>query len=435
MSNPVLPVTDHQAAVDVGEPFGWTVTPIDQVEVTYQWLAYLVTVSWPERTRSDTISSTVEVVRLDVRPPRLVWSPTRINWLSATAKTSLIRSLQTVDKGIAHVDEFVHRIAADIIRRYRQGGTSTVPAPRRQNGARYTLYPLWPSIGGTLVSAATNSFKSWIGIAAAVQCTLGVEVLTGNTSKPTPQTAYYLDWETDEQTFAERLYAVLEGAGQPLEPCVAYRQMLAPLADTAESVAGEIARNGYGAVIVDSLSAAIGGSLNDDEPARQFWNSLTSLRVPVLVLAHKSSEAIRKGWKQPFGSVQHRNRPRMIWDAVRQEGEPLVRWEVVDDNNSGRKGQRLAWRIDIATEGEHEDQRLSTVTFSGVNPNDVRIAANDGDTLADKIAYALINGPATPKELAEQVGITDSSVRKVLSRYPDLFTKDPDGFRWTLKTH
>lgn len=434
MSNPMLPVTDRPAPVDAGAPFGWTVTPIDQVEVTYQWLAYHVIVSWPERTRSDAISSTVEVVRLDVRPPRLVWSPTRINWLSATAKNSLIRGLQTADKSVAHVDEFVHRIAADIIRRYRQGGTSTVPTPQRQNGARYQLYPLWPSIGGTLVSAATNSFKSWIGIAAAVQCSLGEEILQGNTRQPAPQTAYYLDWETDQQTFAERLYAVLQGADLPLEPCVAYRQMLAPLADVAESVAEEIARNSYGAVVIDSLSAAIGGSLVDDEAARLFWNATSALRVPALVLAHKSSEAIRKGYKQPFGSVMHRNRPRMIWDAVRQEGEPLVRWEVVDDNNSGRKGQRLAWRINIATEGEHEDERLASVTFQGVNPNDVRVASNEGDTLADKIAYALTSGPATPKELSEQVGISDSSVRKVLSRYPDLFTKASDGFRWTLKT-
>jgi hypothetical protein len=410
-----------------------THTAIEQVEVTYRSGAWEIWCEWPQKTRHTEISTIIRVTWLGDAPPRLVLSSTRLNLLSDSGKGKIGTAMRRVDKSVT--DDLIHHIAEDLLAWYRQGGHTDLPKPENRPGQRWLLYPMWPADEGTIVAGGTNTFKSWIGVAAATQASIGHEILRGNTRHPKPTPILYCDWESNRAAFAERLKAVLAGAGLPLEPCVAYRgKLTVPLVDAAETLAEEIVRQGYGGVIIDSLSAAVGGSLVDDDLANQFWNAVAVLRVPALVMAHKSDEAIRRGHKRAFGSVMHENRPRMLWNAQREPGSSTVLWEVVSDNNTGRVGNKLAWRIDVDTVGDDEEQQLEAVTFQAVNPSDVRLAAREGDTLADRIAYAIVEeGPATSKELAEAVGATDASVRKILSRHGDMFGKSGDGMRWVLK--
>jgi len=409
------------------------VEPIGQVEVTYRSGAWEIWCEWPQKTRRTDISTVLRVTWLGSDPPRLILSSTRLNLLSASGKTGITAAMRRVTKDVP--DDLIHSVAEDLLMWFRQAGTTTTPNPAPRVGTRHLLYPIWPSTGGTIVAGGTNSYKSWVALAAAVQVTLSAEVLRGNTRAPEPRQILYCDWETKEDTFAERLYAVLSGAGLPLEPCVAYRHLTVTLADAAESLATEVARHQYAGVVIDSLSAACGGSLNDDDTAREFWNGVAMLRVPVFVTAHKSSEALRRGWKQPFGSVMHQNLPRVIWDATREPSSNLVVWENRNDNNSDQQGMKLAWKIDILNEGEEENRCVASATFQAVNPSDVRLATNEGDTLADRLAVAIIeHGPSTAKELASLVGTSDASVRNQLSRHVSTFTRHPDGVRWDLKT-
>jgi len=410
---------------------GWQVTAVADVDVTYKWASWLIEASWPQRSRRTDISTVLKVTSTLSDPPKLVLSSTRINLMSASAKNSVAVAMRRVDDD--RVNELVHDVCENLLEWFQQAGHTTQPEPKQRQGERWLIYPLWPITQGTLVAAATNSFKSIVAVAAAVQATRGVEVLRGNTRVSDETPILYVDWEADQHDFGERLYAVLQGAGLPLEPCVAYRHLYVPLADAAETLAEEIARNHYGGVVIDSLSAAVGGSLVDDDLAGLFWNAVSRLGVPALVTAHKSEEAIRRGHKRPFGSVMHQNRPRMIWDVRREPDSSNVVWEVVNDNNTGRIGHKLAWRITVNTEGQDDIERLESFTFEAINPRDVRYAAKEGDTLADRIAYALVeSGPLMPKELAKAVGTSDGAVRTQLNRH-DTFEKHSDGLRWTLK--
>jgi len=411
---------------------GWDVLAVGDVDVTYKWTSWEIVATWPQRTRRSDISTVIKVTNNLTDPARLVLSSTRINLMSASAKNSIAVAMRKIDPD--RVDELVHDVCENLLDYFKQSGHTTQPTPKQREGERWLIYPMWPITQGTLVAAATNSFKSIVAVAAAVQATRGVEVLRGNTRATNRSPILYVDWEADEHDFGERLYAVLQGAGLPIEPCVAYRHLYVPLADAAETLAEEIARNQYGGVVIDSLSAAAGGSLVDDELANQFWNAVSLLGVPALVTAHKSEEAIRRGTKRAFGSVMHQNRPRMIWDVRRDPNSTNVVWEVVNDNNTGRKGHKLAWRIDVNTEGADDTERLDSITFEAINPRDVRLAAKEGDTLQDRMVYAIVeSGPMLTKELATNLGTSVGAVRTQLNRHLTVFAKHADGLRWDLR--
>lgn len=409
---------------------GWQVTPIDGTEIRYTWTTWELVATWPQPGRE--IQSIVTI--LHTATDTLAVGPTRINWLSNSQKTNLGQAMRRLETGNMETDTFIQHVSQDQYRRHRQAGTPTMPIPAPQDGSRWLAYPIWPSVGGTIVGAATNSFKSMIAVALALQIQLGTEILHGNTRATTEAPILYCDWETNQATFAERMHAILKGADLDITPSIAYLKPRGPLSVVYDQLTDMIRREGYGGVILDSLSAGVGGSLIEDKLANEFWDAVEYLDTPALITAHKSEEAIRRGHKKVFGSVMHHNRPRMIWDAQRDSHNPMVRWEVVNDNNSGLLGKKLAWHVAVATVGEDENERLDSVTFAAKNPQDIRLAANEGDTIADRVAYWLTeNGPHTSAEIADGLEMKPNNVRAQLSRHDSLFEKLPDGQRWTIK--
>lgn len=416
----------------------WQVNAVDGIDVTYTWGPWEIHAAWPERNRRGEITTLIRVRHLETDPARQVMSSSRVDLHSWSKKSQIGVAMRRIDKTDkdGKIDQFVHEACENLLEWFQVSGHSVDPMPKQLDGARYLMWPIWPATEGTLVNAASNSFKSWLAVAIAVACSLGVEILKGNTRPTEPIKILYIDWEGHQDTFGERLYAVLQGAGLPLEPCVAYRRLTTSFADAAVGIAEEVKRRGIGGVIIDSLSAAVGGSLNDDDVAREFWNAVALLDVPVLVLAHKSREAIAKGRKAVFGSAMHENRPRFIWDAVRPDMEgPGVLWEVYNDNNMGMLGHKLAWDVQVDTEGEFEERRLVSATFTATNPNDVSMKAVDGDTLTDEIYLALrADGPLMHRELASAMGANEGSVKTALYRNKALFQKRDDA-RWELTTN
>jgi len=409
---------------------------IDRLSVSYRWREIQIETDWPTRTRRGDLLVNLRIWLYTEDPPKLGLSTSRINLYSSSAKGSLIGQIRKLtNHEAATCEELIHHLAEHSVALHKQDGTTTRPIPAQRTGDTHLIYPLWPATGGTLVGAGTNSFKSLVALATAIQASLATEILDGNTRPPAePQPILYCDWESDEASFAERLYAIARGHGLELAPSVAYKRLTQPFTDVAPAIRDEVKLHGYKGIVIDSLSAAVGGSLIDDELANLFWNAVAAVETPSLILAHKSQEAIRRNHQRVFGSVMHENRSRMLWDAYREPDSTLVRWEVVSDNNTGRKGQQLAWRVNIANTGEEHERRLDSITITAVNPHDVRQAPNEGNTLADRITYTLTeNGPLTSGEIATVLGTSDASVRAQLSRHKTLFTKHGDNHRWALQ--
>ncbi len=407
----------------------WTVTPIEGVSIEYAWRGYHVELAWPYRTRRGEVMTVVEVNYNKV----LVRSPVRINLYSSSALDSLTTALRRPGKEDKDtVALFVGEVARNAIGWYRQGAGTKHVEPALTNGGNWLVYPVWPSTGATAVAAAPGSYKSWMAQGLALQLATGVEVLEANTRRPrTVMPVLYLDWESDESTFASRLWALCEGVGLEKKAWLAYKSMRVPLQDAALAVQEEIARGGFGAVVIDSMSASIGGGLIDDDVVNGFWDAVRFLGVPALVLAHKSAENISKRRERFFGSIMSEARIRFAWNAESPPHGDLVTWSVFKDNNMGRLRSRLAWRINITSEGDNEDRRMTEIHLSGVSPSDPVGRDDAGDTLVDRLEAVLMAGALMAGELAEQAGTTPANVRKIISRHAERFTKTGDG-RWAL---
>jgi hypothetical protein len=415
---------------------GLTITPNEPIDILYQWGPWQIHTTWPTRASRQDLQTTIRISNHDTPEPRYAVSSQRLNLYSGSQKAGLVTAMRRLGKE-DELSTIVHHICEDLITRFKQYGSIDTPTPQLYTGNRYLLYPIWPAFEGTLLNAASNSFKSFFGIAIAAQATLGIEILQGNTRPTTPTPILYLDGEGHHSTFAERLYAILAGIGHDPEPCVQYRHLAGQsFADIAPHLADEITDRGIGGVIIDSLSAMIGGSLNDDDIANRFWDAVSLLEVPVLVLAHKSREAVAKNRKAVFGSSMHENRPRFAWDAVRPDPNgPAVKWEVYNDNNLGMQGHKLAWNVQIEAEGEHEHRHLATATFAAANPNDASMTTRQSESLSDDIFLLLFNeGPLTAAEIAGKLGKGDGTIRKTIQRdHGQHLEKNRDGVRWQLK--
>lgn len=403
----------------------WRIDPVEGVSITYYWDAWEIECSWPTRARNGDIKILIKISHSG----RIIQATMRLNLLSGSAVTAIGATMrkQVSSEERDEIDPVLQLLIEDLVGWYRRGSTTDQPQPRKRQAGGWLVYPVWPSVGATAVAAAPSAFKSLIAQAIALQLATGTEVLAGNTRAPKPKRVLYLDWEGDNETFAERLYGLCEGAGLPLEPHLAYKSMRVPLVDAAVGVSEEISRAGFDAVVVDSMSAGVGGALIDDDVVNGFWDAVRLLGVPALVLAHKSAENIRKRQARFFGSIMSEARIRLAWNAERANNEDTVVWSVFKDNVTGHQGNRLAWSIDIDSEGEYENRRLTEISMRGVNPSDVRVAANEGNTVADRMVYALVGGGKRVSDLAHAVGAAPATVRKELKRHPQLFTQGEYG--------
>lgn len=417
---------------------GWNVLATDQLEVEYEWEGWHLVASWPQRGRRHEVVVLLRVDWLGVGK-RLVVAPKRVNLYSASAMTAIGTLMRKVEPGPdpKQVDALLQSVSANLLEWYGQGRQTEQPDPAQAPGeSGWVLWPLWPYPGMVGVSAAPDTFKSLLAQAIALQGRSGVEVLKGNTRTPKPRRILYLDWESGSGRFASRLGALCNGAGIEAKPWLDYQHLTIPLADAAPTLAEDILRHDIDAVIVDSMSAAIGGSLREDDSTNAFYDAVRLLDCPTMLLAHKSAENIKKRAHRFFGSIMSEVRLRMAWNAERV-GETVV-WECFKDNDTGLKGKKLAWELDFGTEGMDEKAQLRSVTIRSVKPSAVDLREEPGRAAPSKwqlIADAIqVEGPATHAEIAQRLGLQSTHVLTYMKRHPNVFTMLSDDLRWGLLT-
>lgn len=393
--------------------------PVAGLTVEYESKGLHVECRWPTRASRSAVETIITIT--DKGAGAVVVPPTRMNLLSSSARDGLLRGVQ--GEGREHMKRLLDAVWLDLYNIYREQRPTTRPDPTRANGkVDWLLYPIWPATGSTGIAAAPGSFKSWTGQAIALSVATGKEVLTRNTTPPkAPGEVLYLDWESDERTFASRLRNLCFGAQVELEPWVPYREMRAPLVDAAADLADEIAEQHYRGVVVDSLSAGIGGTMVDDERSNLFWDAVRVLGVPVLVIAHKSAQAGRERSARFFGSVMHEARVRVAWNVERSPDTANVRWECFKDNATGHVGKRLAWAWEMHHGSADDPDELMAVTATGMNPNAVDLAPppDDADGLSQQqrnIVGVLARGPLMAGEVADRLGVSQGTARAQLSR-------------------
>lgn len=272
--------------------------------------------------------------------------------------------------------------------------------------------------------------KSWMALAMAVSVTTGVEIIPGY--RPLGRgTVLYLDWETDHDTLNARVQQIARGAGIDY-PDILYLRMDGPFADSVERVLALCQQHNVVLVVIDSVEAAMAGSVGAGAPPNEGPSKLSrGLRrlggITAMLIDHISAEqAQQKGVaRKAYGNIFKRNWVRLsfqlkqaredqndgyghlgVFCAKRNNGKEFdpvgLRWEINDEV--------CRWEREEIASPELEES-LSTVD---------RIAA-----------YLRREGPSQPSIIAEETGITGATVRSTLTRQKQRFEKNHLGL-WDI---
>ena len=254
----------------------------------------------------------------------------------------------------------------------------------------------------------------------------------------------YLDWEGDEDEQHLRLRAILAGMGERLEDYrggFIYHRLDRPLLDESRFVRMQIEKHGIEAVVVDSLTAALHGSINDDDVAREFWNIVLSWRLTSLTIAHVNKAESKQKTSEPktiMGSMLHEQRPRGTWEVVpSREGF---------DNGTAlalfhrKTNRRFKAPVGLRVRFDGADDIPDAIRFEGYSV-DGDATLSGGLPLGKRIWSAIKRyGPMDIDQLAEELDEDVARIGRAVRKHPGIVNANPSkggkGIKavWALKT-
>lgn len=417
-------------------PDGWTVVPVAGVSVDIAAPPFHAECSWPTKTARDDVTIVVKITDTSVGGGGMLIPRTRINLESSSARQTLERATGLKDERRDEFSRFFKTLADLIGELHRQQQPIHKLQVVEPKPVQWLLYPLWPATGATGVTAAPGSLKSYAALAVALSVATGTAVLRGHSRVVAQLPILYLDWEGDREETERRLSALAKGRGVDPAGQVSYQAMRHPLIDVVHDLTSQAAN--YGAVVIDSQSAAIGGPLVDDDRVNRFWDAVRAIGLPALVVAHKSVANVKARETRFFGSIMNEARVRMAWNVEVEPDTTNVRWECFKDNNGRMMRHQVAWEWAFTNSGEDENSVLEVVTATALDPRNVNLKRPDADgtppTVADDISQVLdYEGPLPVGEIADLLNRSESTIRGTLNRYKDRYNKLADG-RWKSVT-
>jgi hypothetical protein len=362
------------------------------------------------RERDGDLAADITIADISLGKTALLHS-SRVNLSSTRARLDLVRLLKEKAEDVGptwgEILELVFFLAQA---HYREGSpVVSVGEIREPTGEPWVLEPLAASPGPTVLFADGGSGKSYLAIAVCVSLAAGRPVIGNRVTEPGP--TLYLDWETDAQAFQRRVLQVARGAGIPaevVERAVYYKRMEGSLTGSVKAVRRAVRKIKPVLVVVDSAGMAKGDEPQGTKASIDLMRAVRSLGAPTLVVDHLDKFSQRAGFHdKPFGSVYTFNLARVVWS---------LRSEVIDKGlglllenekrNDGEKLGRLAYRMVF------EDDRIR---FEPVEAS-AEPALEEKLPVTDRLLLELRRGAATPKELADRLGLSHGTVKNALWR-------------------
>lgn len=260
-------------------------------------------------------------------------------------------------------------------------------------------------------------------VASGIDLPWGASTTTGN--------VLYLDWETNNVTTARRLKRLAIGEAEDV-PKIFYRQCIRSIVDELSTIREDISRKNIAVVIVDSISFAASGSLNDDETARTTMNAIRSMSQPGRIVtrigvAHisKSQAEAAGGKAKPFGSA-------FFWNGMRSGIEVRKSEENSSENlidlgiyhwksNDGRHAKPFGLSVQFDTQTDGILFQPSSIDESP----DLAARTPLGQRIRNMLKHAPGN-TATTHMLSEELDVPENVLRVTLGRM-DGIVKVSDG--------
>lgn len=341
----------------------------------------------------------------------------RISLISSRSKAMLAKTLGTRTKIAMSWAEIVELVALTTADTFREGEpfvwldeTPDDPADRA-----FLIADFIPLNQTTVLYGDGMSGKSLLALSMAVAVATG-KPLAGIRPLAKPGRVLYLDWETTERVHAHYLRCLAKGQGIEVPTqSIRYRRMVRGLALDSARVKKEVDTHRAGFLIVDSMIPACGGEPESAEVVMTLFNAIRGIGpLSTLMVSHVTkAEAQRKGQPRPFGSVFTTNLARSTWLARRATLGKDDTLDIGLYHTKTNVGRLFAPR----------GIRLGFSDSSGISIS--RFALEDVPELSEhepvgrRVRGILTRGAATVKDIAEQLAVSEGSVRTSLHRMQD----------------
>jgi len=274
------------------------------------------------------------------------------------------------------------------------------------------LPTLWYGDGGTA--------KSYLGLAAGLSLHLGIP-LVGRLTPQQPLRVLYADFEFDAWEHRERmrrLLRLLPGDPSDAMPDIAYIDCRGgTIVSQMDRIRAAARHHASQFLIVDSISYAADGPLNDDETARLYYRILGYIGLPSLSTAHVPKNGEQEA---PFGSVHWKNLARLAWHfqvCESQDSNDLVLKLTNKKWSTGGRAQPLGLTVEFRTPGIEIRQASGAALVGQADEQWKRIQSR----------LRVENGPMTYEEIALALGLEPAQVKARVNEHQDVFVKlSPD---------
>lgn len=253
-----------------------------------------------------------------------------------------------------------------------------------------------------------SSGKSYISLRIALSLITGVPFLDRRPEKKVK--VLYIDYEASKADLRTRLYRLmasreLHDKAEAIIEKIRYARVFQPLKDIRDSIYKIIKREEIGFVIIDSVVPACGGEPERADIAGGYFNTLSSLEIPTLSIAHETKT---ENHSYPFGSIFFHNLSRMTWNIQAEHDDMDSR--ITEVGLFHRKSNDGPLHKPIAIKIFHGDG------FTDIGHGDINIWKEDW-TLSDRICDILSEGMKSKNMIEEELpDVPKNSVKVSLAR-------------------
>jgi len=338
----------------------------------------------------------------------------RFNLSSLTARASAARFLSDKTRGAGVPwSDLLERFCVAVLDSHRAGDAFQLVGQRdpRPEPARL-LHPILPMDAATLLYAKAGTGKSTLAAAIALSVQTGCEVIPG--WRPLSAPVLVLDWEASADEWNDRIAALSAGI-DILAPAIHYRRMEGSLVERVEEIAAFVTDHGVGLVVVDSVGMASGTSRDGsdaNESALRLFSALRAIGTTSLLVDHiAGAELDRSGAiNKAYGSIYKVNLSRAAYELRRESEGTQERTELVlRQAKVNDQGKLPPITLAIA----YEPGRIRFETTRATAPDLIPLAT----TSAERIATLLATGAMAAPAIAEHLGLSQETVRALLSRH------------------
>ena len=378
-----------------------------------------VNISWPQ----DKITAHLEgmwrsgsrfetVMRIRHDELGTIHALTRINLLSTSARTELVRSLEKRYPGLgwnSRIDGIIE--AADKV--YRSELKVATIGEKQPEPIQYLVRPLLEANNITGIAADPGTGKSLLALALALQIDGHGVTVPGTSAPAIPGRTLYLDWEDDEGTHNSRFHAILNGVGRKAPPLpVKHVRMHGALTDSADKIIRLCRSDKPAMVVVDSIGSAVVGRINEPEYVLPMMDVCRSMRTTVLLLGHLAKH---ESDGKLIGTVFWFTIPRLAWHLAKAQDEGESESRLVLNHkktNNNMMFRPMGFRVEFENDGD----MMRSVRYYSTDIKDDPALAKFATT-ADKITQFLLeNDRQQVSAIVEGTGLPLETVRSALKR-------------------